>query len=91
MLTQLGFTEIKNIHGLGDGSPRFAFLTGELVDKNDADTMFKFRLDEGLAQDKQLLIRAYNDDAITNLKILIITNQLNEFILMIIDQSLKTY
>jgi hypothetical protein len=78
MLTELGFTEIKNIHGLGDGSPRFAFLTGELVDKKDADTMFKFRLDEGLAEDKQLLIRAYNDDAITNLKILIIGNAVAE-------------
>lgn len=78
MLDELGFFEIKNIHGLGDERPRFAFLTGELTDKKDSDTMFKFRLDEGLAEDKQLLIRAYNNPDVTNLRILIIGNAVAE-------------
>jgi hypothetical protein len=78
MLTELGFTEIKNTHGLGDDRPRYAFLTGESVDKKDEDPMFKFQLNEGLAEDKQLLIRAYNNPEVTNLKILIIGNAVAE-------------
>jgi len=78
MLDELGFSEIKNVVGLGDETPRFAFLTGEQIDKEDADTMFEFAENEGLAEDKQLLIRAYNNPDIKNLRILIIGNAVAE-------------
>ena len=80
MLDELGYEEVKNdsSNGFTQGKNKFAFLTGETTDKAEKDTMFSFVGNEGLAEDKQLLINAYNDPVNDKLKILIIGNAVAE-------------
>ena len=80
MLDELGYEEVKNdsANGFTQGKNKFAFLTGETTDKAEKDTMFSFEGNEGLAEDKQLLIDAYNDPKNDKLKILIIGNAVAE-------------
>jgi len=80
MLDELGYEEVKNdsAGGFTQGKNKFAFLTGETTDKAEKDTMFTFEGNEGLAEDKQLLIDAYNEETNVKLKILIIGNAVAE-------------
>ena len=78
ILTQYNYIELLNpkvlIPGVVSKDNMFAFLRGESQDNNDPVTMFKYTEDEGNSENKSDLIKLFNDETTTNLKILIINN-----------------